>query len=183
MWGGGGGGGRFSGRLGIHYYSLALKYTNIIFLIVGMVVTDLVFFLQEYRRSRICITVSFQKRKLTLILERRFFSLKGPKLVRWALTSAGQCLRHWGSRSLAHMQYFSLFTVSKSALYAQDSMPKCLARITCASARSAKWISSYSCFVTLAYWFEPSPLKWPVKTTQQEQSHTFFSILLIDCFI
>ena len=33
-----------------------------------------------------------------------------------------------GSRSLAHKQYFSLFTVSKSALYAQDSIPKCLAR-------------------------------------------------------
>ena len=96
------------------------------------------FFLQKYRRSRICITVSFQKRKQTLILERRFFSLKRPKLARWALTSAGQGLHHWGSRSLAHMQYFSLFTVSKSALYAQDSMPKCLARITCASARSAK---------------------------------------------
>ena len=44
MGGGGGGEGRFSGRLGIHCYSFALKYTNIIFLIVGMVVTDFFFF-------------------------------------------------------------------------------------------------------------------------------------------
>ena len=43
-WGGGGGGGRVGGRL--------LKYTNVIFLIVGMVVVDK-FFSQKYRRSRI----------------------------------------------------------------------------------------------------------------------------------
>ena len=35
-----GGGENVGGRLGFHYYSYALKYTNVIFLIVGMVVMD-----------------------------------------------------------------------------------------------------------------------------------------------
>ena len=68
---------------------------------------------------------------------------------------AWQSVHHQGSRSLARKQYFSLFTVSKSALYAQNSIPKCLARITCALHTSAKRMFS----VWLAYWFELSLLK------------------------
>ena len=69
------------------------------------------------------------KNDITPILE--FFSqkkkTKQTKLAQWALASLVQSFsltsfHHQGSRSLAHKLYFSLFTVSKSAL----------ARITCA---------------------------------------------------
>ena len=52
---GGGGGGRVDGWWGIHYF--ALKYKNVMFLIVGMVVMDR-FFSRKNRRSRFCITAS-----------------------------------------------------------------------------------------------------------------------------
>ena len=74
------------------------------------------------------------KNDITLILE-FFFAKKNKqtKLAQWALASLVQSFsstsfHHQGSRSLAHKQYFSLFTVSKSAL----------ARITCALLASAK---------------------------------------------
>ena len=51
----GGGGGRVDGWWGIHYF--ALKYKNVMFLIVGMVVMDR-FFSRKNRRSRFCITAS-----------------------------------------------------------------------------------------------------------------------------
>ena len=116
------------------------------FLIVGMVVMDRFFFAEKstFQVLHYCKLKKKQQQQLTLILERRFFFLRQtPKLGRRALTSLVQSLNwtrshHQASCSLAHRQYFSLFTVSKNALYAQDSKPKCLARITCTSARSAK---------------------------------------------
>ena len=121
----------------------------------------LFFFREKNRRSRVCI-IEVKKRNDTNTWI--FFAKKKNQSWQDGLSHllysllAWQGVHHQGSRSLAHKQHFSLFTVPKSALACTHRIPYRNAwpghvRVTHITEGN---IELQLISVTLAYWIEPS---------------------------